>query len=130
MRNAMISKSRNFRRNSARLSACILAVVCCIGEVKAKGGSYRAEDRYNPQHISSLPPEIRALLYANCKDPRALHEFAEYRDNLRVITLHYEHFSCTASEIRCSESGCLHEVFTLTPSGRYRLTRRYHAREH
>jgi hypothetical protein len=109
---------------------CILAVACCIGEVRAKGGSYRTEDRYNPQHISSLPPEIRASLYASCKDPRALHEFAEYRDNLRIITLHFEHFSCTASEVSCSASGCLHEIFTLTPSGRYKLTRRYHAKEH
>jgi hypothetical protein len=56
-----------------------LAVVCSIAEAKAKGGNYLTDEVYNPQHISSLPPEIRAYVYASCNEPRALHNFAEYR---------------------------------------------------
>ena len=118
-----------FRRTSARLLGCALALACCIGEAKAKGGSYQMDEVYNPQHINSLPPEIRASVYASCNEPRALHTFAEYRDNLRIVTLHFERLLCGVSDFRCSASGCLHEVFTLTPSGRYRLTRRYYAKE-
>jgi len=69
-----------FPTNSARLLGCALALACCIGEAKAKGGSYQMDEVYNPQHISSLPPEIRASVYAVCNEPRALHTFAEYRD--------------------------------------------------
>jgi hypothetical protein len=112
-----------------RVLACILALACCTVEAKAKGGSYRSEDLYNPQHISSLPPEIRASVYASCNDPRALHTFAEYRENLRIVTLHFENLLCGVSQVRCSASGCLHEVFTLTRNGRYQLTRRYYAKE-
>jgi hypothetical protein len=129
MFSAMVSRSFGFQSTSIRALACILAVACGIAEVEAKGGSYRMEDRYNPQHITSLPPEIRASVYASCNEPRALHDFAEYRDNLRVVTLHFEHFLCGASQVRCTASGCLHEVFKLTRSGRYQLTRRYYARE-
>jgi hypothetical protein len=106
-----------------------LALACSIGEAKAKGGSYQSDEVYNPQHISSLPPEIRDSVYAVCNEPRALHTFAEYRNNLRIVTLHYERLLCGISEFRCSASGCLHEVFALTPSGRYQLMRRYHAKE-
>ena len=107
-----------------------MAVACCIAEAKAKGGTYLTDPPYNPQHISSLPPEIRAVVYASCNEPRALHTFAEYRDNLRIVTLHFERLLCGTSEFRCSASGCLHEVFTLTGSGRYQLTHRYYAKEH
>ena len=34
-----------------------------------------SEDRYNPQHIESLPPEIRHTIYHRCSTPRALHPF-------------------------------------------------------
>jgi hypothetical protein len=127
---AMLSakSSQPFRRAIARLLGCILAV-SCIAEAKAKGGSYLTDDVYNPQHVSSLPPEIRAAVYAHCNEPRALHSFAEYRNNLRIVTLHFERSLCGISEVRCSASGCLHEVFTLTRSGRYQLMRRYYAKE-
>ena len=100
---------------------------CCITEAKAKGGSYQKDEPYNPQHISSLPPEVRASVYASCDEPRALHTSAEYRDNLRIVVLHFERLLCGTSEFRCSASGCLHEVFTQTRNGRYKLTRRYYS---
>jgi hypothetical protein len=83
----------------------------------------------NPQHITSLPPGIRTFVYARCNEPRALHNFAEYRNNLRTITLHFERFLCGSSELRCPASGCLREVYTRTASGGYKLTRRYYAKE-
>jgi hypothetical protein len=112
----------------ALLTLAVTAIVaCCIANAKAKGGSYLKVEVYNPQHIISLPPEVRASLYAGCNEPRALHAFAEYRDNLRIVTLHFERLLCGPSEVRCSASGCLHEVFTLTGSGRYKLMRRYYS---
>jgi hypothetical protein len=129
MLRATVSRPVIFRRTSAHLLGCILAVTCCIAEAKAKGGNYQTDPPYNPQHITSLPPEIRASVYASCNEPRALHTFAEYRDNLRIVTLHFERLLCGISEFRCSAAGCLHEVFTLTRNGRYQLARRYYAKE-
>jgi hypothetical protein len=115
------------RFQSSRLLACILMVACCIAEAEAKGGSYQKDEVYNPQHIISLPLEIRASVYAKCNEPRALHTFAEYRDNLLIVALHFERLLCGTSEFRCSAAGCLHEVFTQTRTGRYKLTRRYYS---
>jgi hypothetical protein len=64
-----------------------------------------------------------------CDQPRALHNFSEYRDNSRIVILHFEYFICGASRVRCSVSGCLHEVFTLSRGGRYKLTGRYYSKE-
>jgi hypothetical protein len=112
----------------AILTLAMTAIVaCCIADAKAKGGSYQKDEVYNPQHIISLPLEIRASVYARCNEPHALHTFAEYRDNLRIVTLHFEHLLCGTSEFQCPASGCLHEVFTQTPSGRYKLIRRYYS---
>jgi hypothetical protein len=105
-------------------------VACGIAVANAKGGNPQAyqpnQDGFNPEHINSLPPEIRSSAYAKCVEPRALHSFAKYGDGVRTVTLHFEHLRCGASQVRCSASGCLHEVFTLTPSGRYKLIRRYY----
>ena len=134
MLSAMVSQRVSFRQAGAQLFGCILAVTCCIAVANAKGGNPQAsqptQDGYNPEHITSLPPEIRGFLHASCSEPRALHNFAKYGDGLRTITLHFEHFLCGTSHVRCSASGCLHEVFTLTGSGRYQLTHRYYAKEH
>jgi hypothetical protein len=43
----------------------------------AKGGGMHSEDRYNPQHIDSLPPEIRSTIYHKCSTPRALTRFCQ-----------------------------------------------------
>ena len=124
----MRSQRVAFRRAGAQVLGFILTVACGIPEAVAKGGSYQKDETYNPLHIISLPAEIRASVYARCNEPRAEHSFAEYRDNLRTVTLHFERLLCGTSEFRCPASGCLHEVFTLT-GGRYKLTRRYYTRE-
>jgi hypothetical protein len=123
------SQRGDFQRAGAQVLGCILVLACCIPGTKAKATNYLSDDVYNTQHINSLPPEVRALVYAKCNDPRALHNFAEYRGNLRILTLHFEGFLCGISEVRCAASGCLHEVYTLTGGGRYKLMRRYYTRE-
>jgi hypothetical protein len=60
----------------------------------------RAHDPWNPQHIDSLPAEIRGAIgpYSRvCGGPlRAQHSFATYfqRGAARLIGLHFEHLSC------------------------------------
>jgi len=133
MLGATVFQPVGFRRKSAFVLGCMFAVACCVTIAQAKGGNPQAsqptQDGYNPEHISSLPPKIGRSVYAICGEPRALHNFAKYGDNLRIVTLHFEHLLCGSSLVRCSASGCLHEVFTLTGSGRYQLTRRYYAKE-
>jgi hypothetical protein len=61
----------------------------------ANGGSYRSEDRYDPDHIESLPSEILDALIHRCGTPNALHEFAGYTGNLQKVVLHFEHLYCS-----------------------------------
>jgi hypothetical protein len=61
-------------------------------EPLAKGDNYQMEDRYNPQHIDSLPPEIRKSILCQCDEPKASHPFASYSDGSKRIELHFEHF--------------------------------------
>src|SRR6516165_11676102 len=91
---------------------CVVAVaLLTCGQVSAKGGSLRTEDRYNPQHIDSLPPEIRTSILRKCSEPKALHPFASYFDNLKRVVLHFEHFLCDGDGTYCRPSGCLHQVW-------------------
>jgi len=92
----------------------------------AKGGGMHSEDRYNPQHIDSLPPEIRNAIYHKGSTPRALHSFASYSENMHRIVLHFEHFYCNQRDTFCNSSGCLHQVYVST-GGNYRLLRSYYA---
>ena len=102
----------------------VVAVLLIGGSALARG-TYRSEDRYNPQHIQQLPPEVRALIARQCDVPRALHDFAAYFDHDRVV-LHYEHFYCQGRDVFCNASGCLHQVYILS-GGHYRLQRSYYA---
>ena len=100
-------------------------LITCNG-LSAKGGSYRMEDRYNPQHIDSLPAEIRTSILRKCKEPKALHPFAAYSDGSNKIELHFEHFLCVGNGNYCRSSGCLHQVWILV-GGHYRLMRSFYA---
>lgn len=82
-------------------SRCLCALILMSllsNQSSAKGGGMHSEDRYNPQHIDSLPPEIRNAIYHRCSAPRALHPFASYFDNSKRIVLHFEHFSIAVRE--------------------------------
>jgi hypothetical protein len=113
----MISKRRLYAL-SALLLMCVAA--------SAKGGNYHTEDRYNPQHIDSLPPEVRNSILRRCATPKALHTFAEYLDNFKRVVLHFEHFVCDEDHTYCTPSGCLHQVWT-SAGGHYHLVRTYYA---
>jgi hypothetical protein len=90
----------------------------------AKGGGMHSEDRYNPQHVDSLPPEIRNAIYHKCSAPKALHDFASYSQN--KIVLHFEHFYCNERDTFCNSSGCLHQVYG-SKGGLYKLLKSYYA---
>ena len=108
----------------ARILYAVVAALLIGGSTLAKGTTYRSEDRFNPQHIQSLPPEIRASIEHQCDLPRALHDFAAYSDDR--IVLHYEHFYCQGRDVFCNASGCLHQVY-VSSGGHYRLQRSYYA---
>ena len=76
---------REQRKQSMILARCLCALTLIAlpdDPSFAKGGAFRTEDRYNPQHIDDLPPEIRSAIYRMCSAPKALHPFASYSDGL------------------------------------------------
>jgi len=107
----------------------IAFVAVALTEIQlfAKGGNMRSEDRYEPQHIESLPPEVRQAVIRLCPTPRALHSFASYANNLQEVVLHFEHLYCGAKTF-CGPSGCLHQIF-VSSGGHYRLSKSYYAPE-
>ncbi len=110
----------------ARCLYVISALLLTCTELFAKGGTYRMEDRYNPQHIDNLPPEIRSSILHRCSDPKALHPFASYSDDAKRIELHFEHFVCDGDGSYCTASGCLHQVWILV-RGHYHLKQSFYA---
>jgi len=104
----------------------LLALCLMCGPSLGKGGRLYSEDRYNPQHINDLPPEVRKSVLQKCSDPKALHSFASYLGNPRRIVLHFEDFVCDGDGTYCTSSGCLHEVWVFS-AGRYQLLRSYYA---
>ena len=111
------------------MTRCLCALISLLLttiQLSAKGGNYHTEDLYNPQHIESLPPEIRNSILHRCGTPKALHPFARYFDNSKRIVLHFEDFICDGDGTYCTASGCLHQVWVST-GGRYRLVRSYYA---
>ena len=107
------------------LLLCIAVSLMCQ-PLFAKGGPIHSEDRYNPQHIGNLPREIRDAVVSKCREPRALHDFAVYKDGTSQILLHYEHLLCGLSHVYCTAISCLHQVYTRSTSGRYRLLRSFY----
>ena len=110
----------------ARSFYIIFALLMTCNGLSAKGGTYRMEDRYNPQHIDNLPADIRTSILRKCRDPKALHAFAAYSDGSRRIELHFEHFLCDGDGSYCRPSGCLHQVWVLV-RGHYRLIQSFYA---
>jgi hypothetical protein len=85
------------------------------------------EDRWNPQHISGLPAEVRGALVRMCGGSiRAEHSFASYFQG--TILLHFEHLRCGERGVLCTRSGYLHQVYGTT-GRRYRLLRTYYGPE-
>ena len=95
---------------------------------RSSGGLHLLDPALNPQHINGLPAEVRDAVAHMCRSGQAEHQFARYSQNLRVLVLHFEHFRCGERGARCSQAGCLHQVYTRT-DGRYRLLRSYYGPE-
>jgi hypothetical protein len=110
-----------------RASIYLLAVLLASTQSHAKGGNIRSEDRYDPQHIENLPPEIRQQVLKLCPAPKVLHEFARYSEHLRKVVLHFEDLYCGEKPF-CGPSGCFHQTYVLS-GGRYRLLKSYSAPE-
>ena len=111
---------------SARCVYAFFALLMTCTGLLAKGGSFHTEDRYNPQHIDSLPPEVRDAIIRQCSAPRALHEFSHYTGNPRKVVLHFEHLYCGTGGTFCGAAGCLHQVYGFS-HGHYKLLRSYYA---
>jgi hypothetical protein len=109
------------------ITRCICALLTLLLTCdQLSATNYRTEDRYNPQHIDRLPPEIRNSILRRCNEPKAMHPFAGYFDGERTIVLHFEHFACAGGGTYCNPSGCLHQVWALV-RGHYVLVRSYYA---
>ena len=76
----------------ARCFSTLIALLLACSQSSAT--NYRTEDRYNPQHIDSLPLQVRDSIFRRCAGPKALHTFARYFDGSKQIILHFEHFIC------------------------------------
>jgi hypothetical protein len=95
----------------------------------ARGGGPAAEDRWNPEHVSGLPAEIRNAVIRMCgQSAKAEHAFTSYFENSRRIVLHFEHFRCDGRGALCTQAGCLHQVYVST-NGHYRLLKSYYGPE-
>ena len=99
-------------------------------------GPIPREERWDPRHISLLPPEVRSVLpryEAKCGPPAAEHLFSRSIEvkgsGQSFIALHYELFRCPKRETLCDAAGCLHEIFASTGGGPYRLVLRIHVQE-
>jgi hypothetical protein len=105
---------------------CALIVMLLACTQLSARGNYHTEDRYNPQHIDSLPADVRNSILHRCSEPKALHSFASYFDKPKRIVLHFEHFICDGDGTYCTPSGCLHQVW-VSVGGHYHLVRSYWA---
>jgi hypothetical protein len=68
-----------------RCCCALIVLLSTCDQSSAKGGSYHMEDRYNPQHIESLPSEVRNSILHGCAEPKALHPFASYFDKSKLL---------------------------------------------
>jgi hypothetical protein len=109
------------------LAAITLMLVATESRDALARASQGAHDPWNAEHIDRLPPEIRGALNQMCgSPPRAGHYFATYRDNARMIRLHFEHLNCSEQTRFCNGASCLQQEY-LSSGGRYRLIRTFYA---
>jgi hypothetical protein len=108
-------------------AAIVLILVATESRDAQARASQGGHDPWNAEHIDRLPPEIRGALTQMCgSPPRAGHYFATYRDNARMIRLHFEHLNCSEQARFCNGVSCLQQEY-LSSGGHYRLIRTFHA---
>ena len=113
----------------APIAIGLLATASLTSLAFARGTLHLLDPAWNPDHIRGLPAEVRNNLAHMCANSQAEHQFASYSQNSRVLVLHFEHFRCGDRGARCTQAGCLHQVYTST-GGRYRLLRSYYGLDH
>ncbi|SDT01208.1 hypothetical protein [Bradyrhizobium canariense] len=101
-------------------STALVFVVVLLGAPGSNAQVMLHDPPWNPEHIDSLPPEIRKAVLGMCPTtPAAGHYFATYRHDR--VTLHFEHFHCgEAPNTYCRGGLCLHQVY-VSNGGHYRL---------
>ncbi len=61
----------------------------------SRGSSPSKDDPWNPEHIASLPPEIRSYISSTCKGPAsAQHDFATYSPSEKRWRINIEYLRC------------------------------------
>src|SRR4051794_25858299 len=111
-------------RCSCAITAAILFGLTPSSAFALSGGP-SAPDRWNPQHVDSLPADIRNAVTRMCgQAPKAERDFTSYFENSRRIVLHFQHFRCDGRPL-CTKAGCLQQVYTFT-GGHYRLLKSHY----
>jgi hypothetical protein len=109
--------------------AVALALTSCVAAPAVGRESYGNHVAWAADHLSSLPPEIKASVMryqAACGEPLAATHFFAVPSKAAagtVLALHFENLWCANRQVVCRGDACLHEVYTQT-SGHYRLVRR------
>jgi hypothetical protein len=105
----------------------LVLAVCGIAAPASGRGGLPADEPWNRQHVSGLPPEIRGALARMCgPSVSAQHHFALYSRDSRTITLHFEQLRCGERGALCTSAGCLHQVYERA-GARYRLLKTFYA---
>lgn len=112
------------------------AIALCVVGLPQSASSYggRAQNPWNPAHLSNLPPEMRTQAEkwkAACGAPvAAARQFALYltTPSAQFAALHFDDFQCVNRGVVCDASGCLHEVY-VKAGGRYRKVLTLHAQD-
>ena len=106
----------------AQLRSCL---VCQPHRHSRSAAARRAPDRWNPQHVDSLPADIRNAVTRMCSQaPKAERDLTSYFENSRRIVLHFQHFRCDGRPL-CTRAGCPQQVYIFT-GGHHRLLKSYY----
>jgi hypothetical protein len=122
--------------NSSRIISTIAVAFLCLSGIFQPAFSHSgvAQDRWNPAHLASLPPQIRAIVQkweAACGGSlAAAQQFALYLTipGASFVALHFDDFRCSNKSVQCGDKGCLHEIYVAN-NGRYRRVLAVYARD-
>lgn len=104
----------------------LLFLIAGVQPIFAKGAPAFVDDRWNPAHVSALPPLLRIRLEAllSICGPllEAEHSIATYirAKDTEYAVLHFESLRCANRKAICRDGRCLHEVYKMA-GGRGRL---------
>lgn len=102
------------KRRSMKLTAFMILISV---HAHAKGAPAFTDDRWNPAHVNSLAPVLKARLKAMSPvcGPllEAEHMIATYirAGDAEYTILHFEHLHCDNRAAICNDGRCLHEVY-------------------